>query len=146
MKFWDKVWFFVLVIVAIVLLMSILKRGVYRPSPYPRYPEESYMLLDSQAYDPINSDFAKNNQVEFCYDIGDRIIATHEMGFSPSKCASLSPKQFEFALHNVQLCEMSCINNSMDDTARKMCNAACFSREFERNPITDQAIPPLIMF
>lgn len=131
-----KVLIFALAIVALLVFMRLLKSKM----------SEKYQLLDSQAYNPINSDFAKNNQTEFCFDIGDRIIATHEMGFSPAKCASLSPRQFEFALYNVQQCEMSCTNNSMDDTARRLCNAACFSREFERNPITDQTIPPLIMF
>lgn len=131
-----KVLIFALAIVALLMFMRLLKSKL----------SEEYQLLDSQAYNPINSDFAKNNQTEFCFDIGDRIIAAHEMDFSPAKCASLSPRQFEFALYNVQQCEMSCTNNSMDDTSRRLCNAACFSREFERNPITDQAIPPLIMF
>lgn len=108
--------------------------------------DEEYKLLESQAYNLVDSDFARNSRTEFCYDIGDRIIAAHEMGFDAEKCASLSPKQFEFALYNVQNCEMSCTNNSMDDTARRLCNAACFSREFERDPITAQTIPPLIMF
>lgn len=107
--------------------------------------DERYKLLESQAYNLYDSDFAKDSRTEFCYDIGDRIVSAHEMGFDAQKCASLSPKQFEFALYNVQNCEMSCTNNSMDDTSRKLCNSACFAREFERDPITTQTALPLIM-
>mgnify|MGYP003386834699 CR=1 FL=1 len=133
MKTWVKILLVALAFGTLLLLWSFFKS------------DEQYKLLESQAYNLIGSDFAKDQRTEFCYDIGDRIVAVHEMGFDAEKCASLTPKQFEFALYNVQSCEMSCINNSMDDTSRRLCNAACFAREFERDPITTQTALPLIM-
>jgi hypothetical protein len=136
MKTWEKVCIFLGVLAFFIVLMMVVRQ---------QKSEERYMLLESQAYDKVNSQYARDHQTEFCYDIGDRIALTHQIGFNAQNCASLTPHQFNFALQNVQSCELSCTNNSMDDTARRICNAACFAREFERDPIVDRTISPLIM-